>query len=57
MARLVTPTTFLIGPDGHVVARYTGPLDFPRLRARIDGMLDGRTRTAALDVPAAHRKD
>jgi len=57
MVRLVTPTTFLIGPDSHVVARYTGPLDFPRLRARIDTMLDGRTRTAALDAPAAQRKD
>ncbi len=57
MVRVVTPTTFLIDPDGHIVARYTGPLDFPKVRARIGAMLGDKTRTAALENNSHHHKD
>ncbi len=31
----LTPTTFLIAPDGRIVFRKTGPLDFDELRGKI----------------------
>ena len=35
----VVPTAFLIGPDGLIVQRKTGPLDFGELRVRLLRML------------------
>ena len=35
----VTPTTFLISPDGFVVRRYVGRLDFATLRVQIHALL------------------
>lgn len=34
----LTPTSFLIGPDGHIVEQTIGELDFVKLRQRLDGM-------------------
>lgn len=33
----LTPTAFLIGPDGHIVEQTIGDLDFAKLRRRLDG--------------------
>lgn len=41
-----TPTTFLIGPDGNIAWRTTGPLDPVRLTERIRDMID-TARSAA----------
>lgn len=35
----LTPTSFLIAPDGHVVHRETGALDIPRVRELLAAML------------------
>jgi peroxiredoxin len=35
----LTPTSFLIAPDGRIVYRKTGTLDMSRLREKIRGML------------------
>ena len=35
----LTPTTFLIAPDGRIVEHRIGDLDMPALRAKIEGML------------------
>lgn len=40
LERAITPTTFLIAPDGRIVLQKTGLLDMKRLRARIRKMLD-----------------
>jgi peroxiredoxin len=42
----LTPTSFLIAPDGRIVYRKTGALDLARLREEITGMLPA-TGTAA----------
>jgi peroxiredoxin len=43
----LTPTTFLIAPDGHVAWRKTGELDMTELRTEILGML----QHAGTDMP------
>lgn len=35
----LTPTSFLIAPDGRIVEHRIGDLDMPALRAKIEGML------------------
>jgi peroxiredoxin len=35
-----TPTTFLLGREGEIVLRIVGRPDFPRLRARIQRVLE-----------------
>jgi peroxiredoxin len=35
----LTPTTFLVAPDGRIVQQTLGELDMAKLRARIDAML------------------
>lgn len=35
-----TPTSFLIDPDGRIVDRQVGPLDFPALKARIMALVE-----------------
>jgi len=40
----LTPTTFLIAPDGHIVLHRTGRLDFGKLRQRIEKMLPGKSQ-------------
>lgn len=37
----LTPTHFLIAPDGRIVQHKLGQLDMERLRGRLRGMLDG----------------
>lgn len=39
MEQPITPTTFLIAPDGRIVMRKAGLLDMERLRHTIEGML------------------
>ena len=34
----LTPTSFLIDPDGHIVEQTIGDLDFVKLRQRLDGI-------------------
>jgi len=36
----ITPTSFLIAPDGRIVSRKTGTMDIPKLRMNILAMLD-----------------
>lgn len=36
----LTPTSFLIAPDGRIVEHRIGDLDMPALRAKIEGMLN-----------------
>lgn len=38
----LTPTTFLVAPDGRIVEHRIGDLDMPALRAKIEGMLGTR---------------
>ncbi len=40
LERAITPTTFLIAPDGRIVLQKTGLLDMERLRAQIRNMLE-----------------
>lgn len=35
----LTPTSFLIAPDGHIVSRKTGEMDMPKLRTNILALL------------------
>lgn len=35
----LTPTTFLIGPDGRMILRKAGPLDIHKVQALVAGML------------------
>lgn len=39
MKQAITPTTFLIAPDGRIVFRKAGLLDMPRLKQTIQDML------------------
>lgn len=40
LERAITPTTFLIAPDGRIVLQKTGLLDMEHLRAQIRSMLE-----------------
>lgn len=44
----VTPTTFLIGPDGTLLQRREGVIDFVQLRRSIEALLPGATPESAL---------
>ncbi len=41
----VTPTSFLVDPQGHIVQRTIGELNLERTRKQIEGMLPGTTRS------------
>ena len=45
----LTPTTFLVAPDGRVVAEHSGKLDMDRMRTLVLNMLpgDGRRDTGS----------
>ncbi|MDD5274444.1 MAG: TlpA family protein disulfide reductase, partial [Methylovulum sp.] len=37
----LTPTTFLIAPDGHVAKQYLGTFDIDEMRTALDTFLEG----------------
>jgi peroxiredoxin len=41
----VTPTTFLVAPDGHIAQHTRGPLDVARVRGVIAGMITAHDST------------
>ena len=40
----LTPTTFLVAPDGRIAARYIGAVDFRKLRQRIETLLEQQSQ-------------
>lgn len=50
----LTPTTFLIAPDGRIVLHSSGRLDFGKFRQRIEKMLAGEPQVTANRPKAMH---
>jgi peroxiredoxin len=52
----VTPTTFLVGPQGEILKRYVGPPDFPYLKRWLEQALPARPhdKTSAPGRPPQH---
>ena len=46
----LTPTTFLIAPDGHISLRSSGELDMQKVRRLITGMLEPGTAAANMSA-------